>query len=149
MPATAIAWKKVPVRTLDPAIFGRVLRAYREPGGALLAHLSAVSRGSKYYGLISLWILCQDNVQIAVEHRYMTRDARVPKQWANQSLRQYRDGIHPSARSIPQGMPISPYLRSPIESVLTDREFKREIRERERRRCEVRQIVQGLYHSGA
>jgi hypothetical protein len=90
---TRTLWRRVPANSIDRAFYGRIIKAYAHPCGALLLHHRPVSRNCKSYDLVGAWLVVLNDVLVRRRSYLGRRQWGVPLRWANKALREYRAGI--------------------------------------------------------
>jgi hypothetical protein len=85
-------WKRVPVRELDPACFGKVNQIYRRGDHEQLLLYRPRSRHSLWRRRIATWVVVSGNLILRRLHLYGRRYQSIPRRWANHILHRYTRG---------------------------------------------------------
>lgn len=86
-------WRRIPAKKIDRRFYGRTIRAYAHPTGALLIHHKPVSRNSQLYHLAGVWVVTWDGSMVRRRAYYGRRHKGTPPlRWANRALRDYHRG---------------------------------------------------------
>lgn len=77
-------WLKVPLRDVDPSVYGRSAMAFRHPDGrATLVLHRPLSRGSRWFHRIGAWCVFVDGRLVRRRAAYGRRVRGTPWRWAN------------------------------------------------------------------
>lgn len=87
---TRTLWRRVPANSIDQSRYGRTIRAYAHPSGALLLHHRPQSRNAKGYDLAGVWLVVLNDVLVRRKAYLGRRQWGVPLRWASKVLREYR-----------------------------------------------------------